>query len=161
VIKDSPFTSEWKQVQELAGFGHLLSGFIGKDLCATDLSHLSAVMYVSSIVGRRMLLTSSRMCMFEFLECLIPSVPAAKNAADRLKEYANKIEQKLQGNSASLSSISGRSGINADEELGLNMAIEHHLDVTDVSFGEIFTQGTHQYHEYVLEKHEVCDSNRF
>jgi hypothetical protein len=32
------------QIQELSGFGHLLSSFIGKDLSTVDYEHLNRVM---------------------------------------------------------------------------------------------------------------------
>jgi hypothetical protein len=66
-------------VQELSGFGHLLSSFIGKDLSISEYRHLSTVM----------------LCMSELLECLTSSIAAAHEAAEKLKGYVDRIEAHL------------------------------------------------------------------
>lgn len=66
-------------VQELSGFGHLLSSFIGKDLSISEYRHLSTVM----------------LCMSELLECLTSSISAAHEAAEKLKRYVDRIESHI------------------------------------------------------------------
>lgn len=66
-------------VQELSGFGYILSNFVGKDLPESGYQDLKNAM----------------LCMAEFLESLKSNMIHAKRASAQLREYVSKIDQLL------------------------------------------------------------------
>ncbi|EXJ82511.1 hypothetical protein A1O3_06324 [Capronia epimyces CBS 606.96] len=66
-------------LQELAGFGHILSSFIKKELPRSDYQHLRTVM----------------LCMSELLENLASCLSAAAEAGRRLRAYVEEIDRFL------------------------------------------------------------------
>ncbi|KAH7115846.1 putative C6 transcription factor [Dendryphion nanum] len=71
-------------IQELSGFGHLLTSFIGKDMSIEDYQELKAVM----------------LCMSELLQCLVTSIPTAEEAVQRVTTYLERIDEIIQHASA-------------------------------------------------------------
>lgn len=66
-------------VQELSGFGYILSNFIGKGLPKTDYQDLKKVI----------------LCMAEFLDSLESNMLYAKHASQQLREYVTKLDELL------------------------------------------------------------------
>ncbi|KAF1811844.1 hypothetical protein P152DRAFT_437703 [Eremomyces bilateralis CBS 781.70] len=78
-------------VQEISGFGHILSHFIGKELPMSDYQDLRDVI----------------LCMAEFLESLHTDLPYAIRASARLRECVNRISGLIDQSTAHTFPTSG------------------------------------------------------
>jgi hypothetical protein len=100
-------------LQEISGFGHILSSFIGKELPKPDYQNLRTVM----------------LCTAEFLDSLSSCLPSAVDDASRLRKYVLEIDQYL---GLSYPALEMKQGVNGDaggQEMGHQTTELQHMSV--------------------------------